>query len=338
MEAQMPARTADDLARRDAILRHLKIDMTAAAERGPAKDALIQMAGTFGVDVADDASLEEVGWEISDKVCSLARAASAEDVLEAMGAMLTPPPAPPEDEGARDQEPPAPAARTLPDFESPEAQDAWTSDVMGELRSIFGEEAGVPADLLDGLRASAEAFKTALGGGGAAGPDDGAPAEGMKSLRSQVGTLEGQVKTLVAERDALRRQDLEREIDDTLQAHVREAGQLEVAGEELADLREHCLVVSDAGKDWRPLAQVLAAGRQAPPAGTALDPRGRTAKRGGSPGTADEASEATRTVLLSEHPDKYRRNKRLLRRDAYARAKAEHPRLFGRTPADDGVA
>lgn len=311
-----------------------------AAERGQILDALKGAAANFGVDVTEEMDAYDLAWSIEERAFALASAESVESVLASFGMGGAPAPAGDGDdgeEGERGQGEGEPTARALLEgFESEETQDAFTSDILGSLRDIFAQEEGAPAELLDLLRSSVEAFKGALGGEGDPA-EDGMDSERGQELLGLLGLRDANgaslpkiltaVRTMAGEVKELRVVAKRGEIGEHLRAAARERQVTEPAGEELTELTELCITYSQGGADWKPLADKLSGTREAPKPGTETDAAGKGAR---SYGTVKEACAAIRTELLTAEPTL---KKNVLRKRAYAVAKERHPELFGATTA-----
>lgn len=312
-----------------AITRSQRIDnMTTKkktpAERGPAKDLLTQVAGLLKIDLPADMS-EEAVYQMSDRLRALIQAAIGESLTDGSA------PAAPEGDATKAVQPDAaPAARALlPGFDSEEAQDAWTQDVRMALGEIFGQPDAAPAELLDLLKASTEAFKGAIGQ--AAPPDDGTSSENpdaVKSMRTEVANLRSAIDKQGAELKSLRSEKLDREIADEIAAVSAKAQKLAPAGEELAELRHIAREVADAGLDWKRHVRSLCANRAAPPVGTVTDPTDGPSVPGANATNLTEAIESAKQRVRS---DAKVRGEKLtstqIGKRAYDLAVAENPHL-----------
>lgn len=292
--------------------------------RGPAKDKLEAVASKLGMTV--DETLDDPFGELFDKVRALVDAVHVESFLE-------------DGTVAPAEEPERAGRRALEAFDSPEAQDEWTQQLIDWLRDLFGEPEAPPADLLAMATSSTDGFKAVLTSEGEgegmpseADRTDHQPTQGDRSMsndsnpasRAELLGLREHLERLDGENKSLRERVEVRELQDKIADRFREARLSPPQGDKLDEI----VRTARASADPDHIVDLYLKAANVPPAGTATDPNERTA-RGGEPETQGEAIAAEKEALVAERgaPTEPAERKSL-HAEACLRAGRKHPHLF----------
>lgn len=193
------------------------------------------------------ASTEDLGTVIVEMV---ARVKAEHDAVES---------APSEMAVEADGERSASVRALLEGFADEAAQDAFTSEVLGALRDIFGQPDASPAAVLDMLKSSVAAFKGALGVAEPA-PDAGTgDAAAMTAARAAL----AEVPRLRAEIERLRAGIARRDLRESIARRAADA-RVSLAQGDVDQLVSDVLATTDPGARERAIERALRAAQAVP--------------------------------------------------------------------------
>lgn len=151
------------------------------------------------------------------------------------------------------------AARALLDgFQDEAAQDAFTSEVLGALRDIFGQPDAPPATALDMLKASLAAFKGALG---TAAPPADAGTEDAAAMTARSALVE--VPRLRSELERLRADIARRDLRDSIARKAADA-HVSLTTSDADQLVADVLATTDPGARERAIERAIRLAQQVP--------------------------------------------------------------------------